>query len=92
MGVKVEGGPEGRPASALIRLARDSRSVIEGSGRPSVLGVGEVRVRSVVGLPEMGVVEQATQLPALPPGWMPDGGPGGGDHGPVAGDATWPAA
>ena len=30
-------------------------------------------VLEVVGLPDMGVVEQATQEPALPPGWMPAG-------------------
>jgi HK97 family phage portal protein len=33
-------------------------------------------VLETVGLPDMGVVEKATQLPALPPGWVPGTEPG----------------
>jgi HK97 family phage portal protein len=35
-------------------------------------GFDPADVCEVVGLPEMGVVEQAVQAPALPPGWVPE--------------------
>jgi HK97 family phage portal protein len=42
----------------------------------------------VAGLPDMKVVEQAVQAPALPPGWVPE--PSGGDSG-GTGDSDGPA-
>jgi HK97 family phage portal protein len=37
-------------------------------------GFDPADVLEVVGLPEMGVAEKATQAPALPPGWVPGAG------------------
>lgn len=46
-------------------------------------------VLQTVGLPDMNVVEQATQQPALPPGWVaPMGAPGGGAPAGPAPDAA----
>jgi HK97 family phage portal protein len=39
-------------------------------------GLDPADVLEAVGLPDMGVVERATQAPALPPGWVPAAPPG----------------
>jgi len=59
-----------READALeLKSKADSAQVLVDSGyEPHA-------VLEVVGLPDMEVVEKATQAPALPPGWIPGGGP-----------------
>ena len=39
----------------------------------------------VVGLPDMEIIEQATQSPALPPGWVPEMAPGAAPGGAAPG-------
>lgn len=54
-------------------------------------GYDPADVLEAVGLPDMGVVEKATQAPALPPEWVPEGGgaaPGSGDGTPAPDSAT----
>src|SRR5258708_36175519 len=49
-------------------------------------------VLEVVGLPDMGVAEKATQAPALPPGWVPEASPAPGSQDTAALAARWAAA
>src|SRR5258708_5077950 len=46
-------------------------------------------VLEVVGLPDMGVAEKATQAPALPPGWAPEASPAPGSQDAGALAARW---
>lgn len=49
-------------------------------------GFDPADVLEAVGLPDMGVVEKATQAPALPPGWVPGAPPAAPDDPAQAGD------
>lgn len=56
----------------LTAKAEAAKTLIEAGFDPHA-------VLEVVGLPDMDAVIQATQLPALPPGWVPGEAPGGTD-------------
>jgi HK97 family phage portal protein len=79
--------PDNREAdnAELMAKANAAKTLIDAGFDPA-------DVLEVVGLPDMAVVEKATQLPGMPPGWVPGqpapsatppgpGGPGGGQGG-----------
>lgn len=78
-----------READALeLKSKADSAQVLVDSG------YDPHEVLEVVGLPDMAVVEKATQQPALPPGWIAGGAPEPEDvpDSEGGGDGTSPAA